>query len=62
MKKKKAAINPKNNDDVKYLQYAETVVLNYGDIESHLERNNRKGINDPQMIGKRMKKITQQLL
>ena len=40
MKKKKAAINPKNNDDVKYLQYAETVVLNYGDIESHLERNN----------------------
>ena len=36
-KKKKATINPKNDDD-KCSQYAVTVVLNYGKIELHLER------------------------
>ena len=37
MKKKKAAINPKNKDD-KWFQYAVTVALNSGEIESHPER------------------------
>ena len=32
IKKKKAAINPTNTDD-KCFQYAETVALNYGEIE-----------------------------
>ena len=36
-KKKKATINPKNEDD-KCFQYAVTVALNYGEIASHQER------------------------
>ena len=34
MKKKKATINPKNEDD-KCSLYAVTVALNYGETESH---------------------------
>ena len=37
MKKEKATINPKSEDD-KFFQYAVTVALNYGVIESHPER------------------------
>ena len=37
IKKEKATTNPKNEDD-KCFQYAVTVVLNYGEIESHPER------------------------
>ena len=37
IKKKKATINPKNEDD-QCFQYAVTVALNYGEIESHPER------------------------
>ena len=37
IKKKKATINLENKDD-KCFQYAVTVTLNYGKIESHLER------------------------
>ena len=37
IKKKKAAINPKNTDD-KCFQYSATVALNYEEIESHPER------------------------
>ena len=36
IKKKRATINPKNEDDKCY-QYAVTVALNYGEIESHPE-------------------------
>ena len=36
IKKKKVTINPNNEDD-KYFQYAVTVALNYGEIESHPE-------------------------
>ena len=59
IKKKKATINPKNTDD-KCFQYAATVALNYGEIESHPERvsnikpfiskYNWKGINYPPKI------------
>ena len=34
IKKKKAAINPKNTDDKRF-QYAATVVLHFEEIESH---------------------------
>ena len=34
IKKKKATINPENKDD-KCFHYAVTVLLNYGEIESH---------------------------
>ena len=37
IKKKKATINPKNEDE-KCFQYAVTVALNYGEIASHQER------------------------
>ena len=37
-KKKKATINLQNNDD-KCFQYATTVALNYGEIESHPQFN-----------------------
>ena len=37
LKKKKAAINPKHNDD-KCFQYASTVALNYEQIKNHPER------------------------
>ena len=37
IKKKRATINPKNEDD-KCFQYAVTLALNYGEIVSHLER------------------------
>ena len=37
MKKKKATINPKNEDDKRF-QCAVTVALNYGEIQSHPER------------------------
>ena len=37
IKKKKARLNPKNKDD-KSFQYAVTVAVNYGEIESHPER------------------------
>ena len=37
IKKKRATINPKNEDD-KCFQYAVTIALNYGEIESHPER------------------------
>ena len=37
IKKKKATINPKNEDD-KCFQYVVPVTLNYGEIESHPER------------------------
>ena len=37
VKKKKTTINPKNEDG-KCFQYAVTVALNYGEIESHPER------------------------
>ena len=37
IKEKKATMNPKNTDD-KCFQYAATVALNYGEIESHPER------------------------
>ena len=37
LKKKRATINPKNEDD-KCFQYAVMVALNYGQIESHPER------------------------
>ena len=56
IKKKKAIINQKNEDD-KCLQYAATVALNYKEIESHPERvsnikpfmnkYNQEGINYP---------------
>ena len=59
IKKKKATINPKNEDD-KCLGYAVTVALNYGEIESHSERvsnikpfigkYNWKGTNYPSKI------------
>ena len=59
IKKKKATINPKNKDD-KCFQYAITVALNYGEIESHPERVSNikpfineykwKGINYPSKI------------
>ena len=62
IKKKKAIINPENTDD-KCFQYAVTVVLNYGEIESHPERVSNikpfidkyywKGINYPSKIGDR---------
>ena len=58
IKKKKATINPKNEDV--YFQYAVTVALNYEEIESHSERvsnikpfinkYNWKGINYPSEI------------
>ena len=54
--KKKATINPKNEDG-KCFQYAVTVALNYGEIKSHVEKvsnikpfinkYNWKGINYP---------------
>ena len=37
IKKKKATINPKNEDGKCFL-YVVTVALNYGEIESHPER------------------------
>ena len=37
IKEKKATMNPKNTHD-KCFQYAATVALNYGEIESHPER------------------------
>ena len=37
IKKRKATINPENKDE-KCFQYATTVALNYGEIESHPER------------------------
>ena len=56
IKKKKATIHSKNKDD-KCFQYALTVALNYGEIESHPERVSNikpfinrykwKGINYP---------------
>ena len=56
IKKKKATINPKNEDD-KCFQYAVTITLSYGEIEPHPERvsnikslinkYNWKGINYP---------------
>ena len=59
IKKKKATINPQNEDD-KWFQYAATAALNYAEIESHPERvsnikpfinkYNWKGINYPSKI------------
>ena len=40
-KTKKATINPKNEDE-KYFQYAVTVAINHGEIESHPEVSNIK--------------------
>ena len=37
IEKKKATVNPRKKDD-KCFQYATTVALNYGEIESHPER------------------------
>ena len=59
IKKKKATINPKNEDD-KCFQYGVAFALNYGDTESHPERcsntkpfinkYNWKGMNYPSKI------------
>ena len=59
IKKKNATINPTNTSN-KCFKYAATVALNYGEIESHLERvsniklfmdkYNWKGINYPSKI------------
>ena len=57
-KKEKKTINSKNKDD-KCFQYAVTVAINYGEIESHPERVSNKpfinkcnwrGINYPSKI------------
>ena len=52
MKKKKAAINPQNKDD-KCFQYAVTVALNSGEIESHPERISKfeRFLNKPNYKG-----------
>ena len=66
-KKKKATINPKNEDD-KCFQYAVTFALKYGEIELHSEivlnirpfinEYNWEEVNYPpkEMIGKHLKK------
>ena len=53
IKKTKATTNPKNKDD-KCFQYAVTVALNYGEIESHPERvlNTEPVINKYKWKGK----------
>ena len=73
IKKKKAAINKKNEDD-KCFQFAATVALNYDEIKSNPERvsniipyikkYNLEGINQPSKIGdwKMFEKIIQQLM